>query len=61
LSTNGGSGVTIDSTYDVEVRKLKEDTKYYYEFETATDSEVEVYVLREGYRTLAANLSGENE
>ena len=53
--------MTIDSTYDVEVRKKKEDTKYYYEFETATDSEVAVYVLREGYRTLAANLSGENE
>jgi hypothetical protein len=53
--------MTIDSTYDVEVRKKKDDVKYYYEFETATDSAVGVYVLREGYRTLALNLSGDDE
>ena len=39
--------MTIDSTYFLEKRGPStsgDKTRYYFEFETATDSEVEVYV-----------------
>lgn len=50
--------MTIDSTYFLEERGPKEDAKYYYEFETASDSVVDVYIiLPTGERIKALNLS----